>query len=153
MSEETRDVLEGLEGFTPGPWKRKATEGDYAANVIHAQVNIGGDEGGALLQPIYQVPIRPSLAVGHDGKVYARLTYDDYRQFPSRDFRAMQLANARLIARAPELVEEIRRLRKAIRVLPCYLNPYGQTYECAVNKPCKACAARALLPTGDSDDQ
>ena len=53
----------------------------------------------------------------------------------------------------PELVEEIRRLRKAIRVLPCYLNPYGQTYECAVNKPCKACAARALLPTGDSDDQ
>ena len=89
---------------TRGPWEVR-TRHEYA-HEIFAAVNIGTDEEGGVLQPIYDISLRPSLMVGReDGLVYAMLTYDSDRQFPSIDFREMQKANAYLIAAAPDLLE------------------------------------------------
>ena len=106
---------------TPGPWEIK--EGAGGSQEIHAKVNIGRDMSKGVLQPLYDVQLRPSLMVGEDGAVYASLTYDSYRQFPSVDFVAMQRANARLIAAAPDLKDELQDATNLICHLCVRLNP------------------------------
>jgi hypothetical protein len=78
MSDETRDVLEGLEGFTPGPWRMDGNTFVYG---------LGADRHNRFTAPVQR---------SHD------TPWDEVE------------ANARLIARAPELVEEISKLRYAL---------------------------------------
>ena len=100
---------------TSGPWEAKKVSG--AGLQIWATVDLGPSEhegadrvSGPLLQPIYRVEIKPSLVVGDDGKAYAMLSYEDWRQFPSIRFKEMQEANARLIAAAPDLLSALEEL-------------------------------------------
>ena len=93
---------------TPGPWQTRENVG--AGIEILADVEVGGTPTGENIQPIYQVDVRPMLSVGEDGRVTAMLTYESWRQFPSVDFQAMQRANARLIASAPDLLAVLRSL-------------------------------------------
>lgn len=100
---------------TPGPWKVEDHAG--VGLEIFATVNLGPEQceasasttpSGPLLQPIYNVPLRPEIKVGDDGIAYVKLAYEDWRQFPSIAFKKMQKANAYLIAAAPELLELIQ---------------------------------------------
>jgi hypothetical protein len=76
MTEERRDVLEGLEGYTPGPWRMDGNTFVYG---------LGADRHNGFTATVPR---------SHD------TPWDEVE------------ANARLIARAPEMVEEIRRLRE-----------------------------------------
>ena len=98
--------------FTPGPWEVKSRIS--CSHEIFAKVNIGLDMDKGILQPIYNVPARPSLQVGDDGKVWATISYDSCRQFPSNDFIAMQKANADLIAASPEMFVALLAAKKCI---------------------------------------
>lgn len=100
--------------FSKGPFQFVDVPG---ANLeIRAKVNIGRDAGDGILQPIYNVPIKPILQVGDDGSVYATIAYDDWRQFPSNDFKTMQYANGHLFAAAPELYAMTKDLVRALEV-------------------------------------
>ena len=134
MSEETRDVLEGLEGFTPGPWR-----------TVEVPTSIG------TCHRIFP------LAWGEEPPTHGGICAYDDRTSLNPHAGGEQLANARLIARAPELVEEIRRLREALLDTLSALDyvvmtdfqdrRYGVGWD-RIEKH------RALLPpTGDSDDQ
>lgn len=104
---------------TPGPWELE----DAGNNTfeIRARVNVGRDEGGGVLQPISS--LQPSLMVGKDGRVYASLVYDSYRQFPSLDFLEMQRANAQLMTAAPDLKDELNDATNLVCHLCVRLNP------------------------------
>jgi hypothetical protein len=80
------DVLKGLEGYTPGLWE--VASGPPAC-----------------------VPSK-SVTSGPGGTVYVE---DRRRRATIVAEYTYTMANARLIARAPELVEEVRRLREALR--------------------------------------
>ncbi len=94
--------------FTKGKWEARNVPS--AGWEIFAEVNMGKDENGGVLQPIYNVDIKPSLSVGDDGKVYAMIAYESWRQFPSIKFQKMQEANAQLIATAPKLYEALKHI-------------------------------------------
>ena len=98
--------------FTPGPWEARDVVG--AGWEIYATVNIGREKGGGVLQPIYQVSCRPMLYVDPDGSVIAKLSFEDWRQFPSVNFQKMQAANANLIASAPRLYNALKRLYESV---------------------------------------
>jgi hypothetical protein len=98
--------------FTKGPWEARDVKG--AGWEIYATVNIGKTAGGGVLQPIYHVGIQPMLFVNKDGGVTAKLSYEDWRQFPSVDFEKMQAANAHLIAAAPRLYTALKALYNAV---------------------------------------
>jgi hypothetical protein len=113
MSDERRDVLHGLEGYTPGPW----TEERPKASERHV---IGRESGS-------------------DRLVLVAACETD--------------TDARLIARAPELVEEVRELREGLREIAKAEGPYSRDpLEHASN-----CIehmqriARALLPDTPED--
>lgn len=93
-----------MDKCTQGAWELRNFESSGIQ--IWAPVNIGGRPNQEVLQPIYEIPIKPSLQIADDGNVYAMIAYEDYRQFPSPDFEAMQLANARLIICAHSIVRE-----------------------------------------------
>jgi hypothetical protein len=101
MSDE-RDVLHGLEGYTPGPW----TEERPKASERHV---IGRESGS-------------------DRLVLVAACETD--------------ADARLIARAPELVEEIRELRNALKALVLWAQVAGSHLDREI---------RALLPDTPED--
>ena len=105
MGADTLNIKD-FEACTPGPWELRH-EPSHGIE-IWAPVNIGGGPGQEVLQPIYRASIKPSLEVGDDGQVYAMIAYEDWRQFPSPDFKAMQLANARLIICAHGIVREVQ---------------------------------------------
>jgi len=95
-----RDVLDGLEGFTPGTWAAEEWEEDDG-------------ESCSVIATIGETERR--VAVGYSYQA---------------------VANARLIARAPDLVEEVRLLRKALstadellRVAPSQLTGTPETYD------------------------
>ena len=118
MSEERKDVLGGLEGFRPGPWRK-----------IRRPVN-GNDD-------YWEV------AWSDDGELVADGVYGE---------------NVDLIARAPELVEEIRRLRGFVTKLLDAGTWFHSAIELHTHDGFDGeeleHEARALLPpTGDSDDQ
>ena len=92
---------------TPGRLEVREVSG--AGIQIWAEVNIGRDEHGGVLQPIYEIGLRPLLQVGEDGRVHMMLAYESWRQFPSTDFKAMQRANAVLFAAAPEMKDFVQR--------------------------------------------
>lgn len=98
--------------FTQGEWTVK--DADSAGLEIFAEVNLGKDENGGVLQPIYNVGIRPSLMVDKNGKVTMMIAYESWRQFPSINFQEMQKANANLIAAAPDMYEALKLLQSAL---------------------------------------
>lgn len=97
---------------TPGPWEARDVKG--AGWEIYATVNIGKAEGGGVLQPIYNVGCRPMLFVNEEGTVTMKISFEDWRQFPSVNFEKMQEANAILIASAPRLYNALKRLYEAV---------------------------------------
>ena len=100
---------------TPGPWEIKNVPS--AGIGIFAKVDIGkSDMSNGVLQPIYNVSVKPMLQVQDDGMVVAQLCYESWRQFPSTNFKEMQEANARLIASAPELLKALKRF---VESSPC----------------------------------
>ncbi len=88
---------------TPGPWEVRGPDG--TGWQVHAHV-----PSLDRATTIEQIPIRPTVSISDDGKVYVCLSYEDWRQFPSDDWREMQAANARLIAAAAELYEALGEL-------------------------------------------
>lgn len=115
MADETRDVLEGLEGYRPGPWRK-----------IRRPTN-GNDD--------YW-----EIAWSDDGELVADGVYGE---------------NVNLIARAPNLVAEIQRLREALRPFAAFAcgTPDGEGVPEA-GCDCHNCnAARLLPPTGDDNDE
>ncbi len=89
--------------YTKGKWTIKNIPSHGLE--IYAEVNMGTDEHGGVLQPIYNVDIKPHLKVGEDGKAFLMIAYESWRQFPSINFQEMQEANAQLIAAAPDGLE------------------------------------------------
>lgn len=95
--------------FTPGPWR--VEDVPRAGLEISARVDIGKEDmSDGVLQPIYHVSLEPAVTVNIDGTVTATIAFESYRQFPSVNFKAMQRANANLIAAAPELYDVMDRV-------------------------------------------
>lgn len=101
--------------YTKGPWTIKNIPSHGLE--IYAEVNMGKDENGGVLQPIYNVDIEPHLRVGKDGTASVMIAYESWRQFPSINFQKMQEANAQLIATAPELCEALKEARGVLEVV------------------------------------
>ena len=78
---------------TPGPWVAKNTSG--AGLSVHADVSKALGERYSKDCPIYHVA---SDACG------LQISYELWTQFPREGWDAMQAANARLIAAAPDLL-------------------------------------------------
>lgn len=95
---ETKKKIE----HTPGPWEARFNSSQ--GWTIWASVNLGRDENNGVIQPIYEVGLKPQLMVNPNGTVSASLSYDSWRQFPSVKFDEMQAANASLISAAPDLL-------------------------------------------------
>lgn len=90
---------------TKGKWEAK----DIPSHgwEIFAEVNMGKDENGGVVQPIYNVDIKPYIRVGDDGIAYVMIAYESWRQFPSVNFKEMQEANAHLIAASPVMLQAL----------------------------------------------
>jgi hypothetical protein len=97
---------------TPGPWMAEDQPGSGIC--IKAKVDLGKDNYDGGLQTIYHVPIKPCLFICDDGGVMAQLSYEGWRQFPSKNFQEMQRANALLIASAPDLLDTVHDLRQQL---------------------------------------
>ena len=83
---------------TPEPWEATDRPGQgwqIRARVPHLDRAV----------TIQEVPIRPQVTIGDDGKVYVTVSYESFNQFPSDDWLKMQAANAILMAAAPELLK------------------------------------------------
>lgn len=98
--------------FTKGPWEAKDIPS--AGWQIYAEVDLGKDERRGVIQPIYNVNVKPMLFVNNEGTVTAVIAYEDWRQFPSINFQEMQAANSRLIAAAPRLYNALKKLYESI---------------------------------------
>lgn len=98
------EILDRIVKHTPGPWEVENEQ-------IFAKVDIGKDDmSGGVLQPIYDVPLRPQLSVNDSGIVTMHICYESWRQFPSINFKEMQEANAHLITAAPELLDALEKI-------------------------------------------
>jgi hypothetical protein len=86
MSDERRDVLEGLEGYTVGPWRFVPVSHKFSGGIMTCAPQGAGFGEGTLNRRHRKICDNP---------------YTD--------------KDARLIARAPDLVKEIRKLREALR--------------------------------------
>ena len=96
---------------TPGPWIHSNEKGQ--GHQIRAHVPYLDRE-----VEIQHVPIKPSLVVGNDGKVYAVIEYETCTPIGPSCWLEMQAANARLIAAAPEL----------LAAAELFLSPYLKEY-------------------------
>ena len=92
--------------YTKGEWEVRDIPSHGLE--IYAKVNIGKDENGGVVQPIYDVDIKPNLSIDNDGKVWMMIAYESWRQFPSTNFQEMQKANANLIAAAPDMYQALK---------------------------------------------
>lgn len=97
--------------ITPGDWEFKDVAG--VGFEIWASVNIGTDATGKNLQPIYEGRCAPTLHIKEDGSVIALIAYESWRQFPSVNFKEMQMANGIAIAALPDCLEALKDLLAA----------------------------------------
>lgn len=121
--------------FTPGPWEARDEKGAGLQILAVADIGSSLDSAGSrqVLQPLYKVSIKPTLSVGDDGRVHMLLSYEDWRQFPTVNFKEMQRANARLIASAPELFEALSALARSAE---SYMNYHTEKfYDASETKP------------------
>jgi len=102
--------------YTKGEWKFEDIPG--RGMIITAYI-----EKPKQMQPIYNVSIRPQVEITDDGRLCVTLSYSDWRQFPSDDWREMQRANGRLMTSAPELLEACKEVLNMPRQfhIPCAL--------------------------------
>ena len=103
-------------------------------------------ETGVKVRQFFDVPIKPSLMVGDDGKVYAHLLYDAYRQFPDAEWHAAQEALAEALAAlrnaAPALIAAARERDYIAKI-------EGEEYMRAVRTNLEV--KRGLAARGESD--
>lgn len=99
---------EAMSNHTPGPWE---LHGDEGILEIWAPVDIGPDMIGQPVRSLYEVSLTPHLKVLDNGTVQACITYQQWLQFSTPDIRATQQANGELIAKAPDMLAELRKLR------------------------------------------
>lgn len=99
--------------ITPGDWEFKDVAG--VGFEIWASVNIGTDATGKNLQPIYEGRCAPTLHIKEDGSVIALIAYESWRQFPSVNFKEMQMANGIAIAALPDCLEALRVIEQLTR--------------------------------------
>lgn len=95
---------------TPGPWKFEHHPG--AGYELRARIP-SLDRAAKFVE----VLVRPRLEINEDGEVYAFIAYESWNQFPSEDWRAMQAANARLIAKSPEMFELLKGFIRGVDVV------------------------------------
>ena len=92
---------------TPGPWRLK----DLPSHGFEI-VAVVKDFRGEPLARLFDVPGDKDVHffLNHEGELEAMLSFESYYQFPPDTFRVAQLANARLIAAAPKLMEALEEL-------------------------------------------
>jgi hypothetical protein len=114
---------------TPGPWTAKHTSG--AGLSVHADVS-------KALGPRYS----HDCLVYHLGNDACTMTiaYELWTQFPRAEWDAMQEANARLIAAAPDLLEALMLARACLA---------GSTDKTLLPRSCKAIDVAISKATGE----
>lgn len=108
------------QGHTPGPW---IAENIPSAGIqikarlpFHPYVEADNATSPWKLAPdkayglFHMTPTAGSVSfsVNKAGEIWAMLSYEEWVQFPSADWHAMQMANARLIAAAPDLLRLLK---------------------------------------------
>lgn len=95
---------------TPGPWQAEDVAGAgieiKAALPFHPYGGTWKLTEGATFAFFRMTPRsgNVSFSVNAKGEIWAKLCYEEWVQFPSAEWGAMQAANARLIAAAPDLL-------------------------------------------------
>lgn len=101
---------------TPGPWMWV----DFPSGGLQIKAKLY-----TLPQPIsnqpdsqgkvfsfFELPVLSNVSTqfNHRGELWATLAYESFAQFPTPEWTEMQTANARLIAAAPDMLEENKAL-------------------------------------------
>lgn len=122
---------------TPGPWTAKNTPG--AGLSVHADVSKALGERYSKDCPVYHV--------GSDNCSLS-ITYELWTQFPRAEWAAMQEANARLIAAAPELLAACQALVRYQKLIDSskthgLIEAYAESFEAAAGAVAKATGEQA----------
>lgn len=108
---------------TPGPWKFQDDAGagihiygpaPFKANCVEFTLK-------AQDQRLFTLPdLRVGTARHSTPESYPSLAYETWLQFPPAEWDAMQLANAKLISAAPELLDACERALNLLQDLGCH---------------------------------
>lgn len=116
---------------TPGPWQAEDVAGAgiqiKAKLPFHPYAAAGDSETRWQLAKdkafgiFYMTPHSGNVnfTVNDEGQLSAMLCYEEWVQFPSTDWEAMQMANARLIAAAPMMLDALLEIAKGEGAYNC----------------------------------